>query len=89
MWQAGTYSKTQAKQGIQTRFDANDGNNTSDHYLNIEPSEEDKAAGYVYAQYGTEPLDFTLDYNITPFLKQYVSYYYDDTASPITYASDG
>lgn len=89
MWQAGTYSKTQAKQGIQTRFDANDGSNTSDHYLNIEPSDEDKAAGYVYAQYGTEPLDFTLDYNITPFLKQYVSYYYDDTASPITYASDG
>lgn len=89
MWQAGTYSKTQAKQGIQTRFDANDGVNTSDKYLNTQPTQEEIELGYQYAEYGTQPLDFVLDYEITPFLKQYISYYYDDTKSDAVYASDG
>lgn len=88
-WQAGPYSMAAAKQGIQTRFDANDYPNTSDKYLGRTPTEEEASAGYVYAEPETEPLDFTADYQITPYLKQYVSYWYDDTKSGTTYASDG
>lgn len=88
-WQAGPYSMAAAKQGIQTRFDANDYPNTSDKYIGREPTTEEAEAGYVYAEPETNPLDFTADYQITPYLKQYVSYWYDDTKSGITYASDG
>lgn len=88
-WQAGPYSMAAAKQGIQTRFDANDYPNTSDKFLGRTPTPEEAAAGYVYAEPETEPLDFTCDYQITPYLKQYISYWYDDTKSSTTYAGDG
>ena len=88
-WQADKYSLTAAKQGIQTRFDANDYPNTSDKYLNRQPTDEEAAAGYEYAQYGTQPLDFDYTYKVTPYLKQYIGYYYDDTRSSVTYAGDG
>lgn len=95
-WQAGPYSMAAAKQGIQTRFDANDYPNTSDKYLGVDPTTISDSTGtpysergYVYAEPETQPLDFTANYEVTPYLKQYVSYWYDDTKSTTVYASDG
>lgn len=95
-WQAGPYSQTGAKQGIQLRFDANDYPNTSDKYLTVAPTTEEYNAGYrqwpdpeVPGSEFPHPLDFVWDFDVTPYLKQYVSNWWDDTALPTTYASDG
>lgn len=87
-WQQGSYSVAGAKQGIQMRFDANDYPNTSDKYLEREPTPDEAAAGYIQAEY-PQPLDMVFDFSATPYLKQYVSAIYDDTVLPPIYASDG
>lgn len=95
-WQAGPYSQTGVKQGIQLRWDANDRINTSDKYITAAPTSEEYAAGYrqwpdpeVPDSEFPHPLDFVWDFDVTPYLKQYVSNYWDDTALPTQYASDG
>ena len=87
-WQQGAYAITGAKQGIQMRYDANDYPNTSDKYLNHAPTESEIEKGFEQATYPND-LDAVLDFNVTPYLKQYMNVIYDDTVLPGVYASDG
>ena len=56
-----------------------DGAKASEYYIKND---------YEYAAY-PHPLDFVWDYEVTPYLKQYVSNIWDDTQLPAQYASDG
>lgn len=87
-WQQGSYSIAGAKQGIQMRFDANDYPNTSDRYITREPTADEVELGFEQAEY-PNALDTVFDFEVTPYLKQYMDAIYDDTVLPGVYASDG
>lgn len=86
-WQGGPYSKTGVMQGIGTRYNANVIKDTSDKYL-VNPTAKDLELGYEKAEY-PQPLDFQYDYEVTPFLKQYISCWYDETRTGTQYAEGG
>ena len=88
-WQSGSYDKSAIVQEISTRFDANNISKTSDKYLGREVSQEEANLGFVYAEPGTQPLDFDPTYKITPYLKQYISYSWDEVLSSPIYANGG
>ena len=56
-----------------------DGTKAEDYYIKND---------YEYAEY-PHPLDFVWDFDVTPYLKQYVSNIWDDTQLETQYASDG
>ena len=74
-------------QGIGTRYNANVIKDTSDKYL-VNPTAKDLELGYEKAEY-PQPLDFQYDYEVTPFLKQYISCWYDETRTGTQYAEGG
>lgn len=76
-WLGGSYAPEGAKSEVQIRYTANDPVETSDKYLDREPTAEEAAKGFEYAPWPM-PLDADLTWKITPFLKQYVSAIYDD-----------
>ena len=86
-WQGGPYSKTGVMQGIGTRYNANVIKETSDKYL-VNPTAKDLELGYEKAEY-PHPLDFQYDYEVTPFLKQYISCWYDESKTGTQYAEGG
>lgn len=94
-WQQGDFSMAGSKQGIQIRYDANDIDGTSDKYmygpdLTDTQKETLTAKGYVITDtYPANEFDTELTFNLTPYLKQYLSLYHDDTPTNKVKAEDG
>lgn len=94
-WQQGDFSVAGSKQGIQIRYDANDISNTSDKYIyGVNLTEDQKQAkineGYTITDiYPINEFDTELTFNLTPYLKQYLSLYHDDTPTNNIKAEDG
>jgi hypothetical protein len=93
-WLGGTYNIEAAKQEFQIRTNANkyvpDGlNNTSDRFLAREPSAAEISSGF--SQNANHPLNSDWTWDIVPYLRQYVSVYYDEILQrdPIEYNGDG
>ena len=100
-WLAGIYDETGKQQEFKIRFNANfwdnkasDGRYTSDRYIETAPPADNAYATQAVAEgrlivqpYGESPLDTNLDFEITPYLNQYVSVWYDDALArrPILY----
>lgn len=86
-WLAGIYDETGKQQEFKIRFNANfwdnkasDGRYTSDRYIETAPPADNTYATQAVAEgrlivqpYGESPLDTNLDFEITPYLNQYVS----------------
>ena len=95
-WQQGDFSVAGSKQGMQIRYNANNISNTSDKYIyGADLTEEQKQnfinQGYVITDTypGDKDFDTELTFNITPYLKQYLSLYHDDTPTKNIKAEDG
>lgn len=95
-WQQGDFSVAGSKQGMQIRYNANNISNTSDKYIyGADLTEEQKQnfinLGYVITDTypGDKDFDTELTFNITPYLKQYLSLYHDDTPTKNIKAEDG
>lgn len=88
----GNYEYTRVN-GHQQRAGANNWNVTSDRYLNLPESrwtQELTDAGFIRVESEkANPLDAEWDFTITPYLKQYVSMYFDKLATPNQYCEDG
>ena len=78
---AGIYSESggTGTTAIRMRATANTtgAQGTSDHFLDAELTESEKADGWVQSPLGENPLDCTPYLQVTPFLSQYVSVKYD------------
>lgn len=92
-WLGGSYSAEAIKQEFQIRCNANKFvvgglNNTSDKYL-VNPTEAELAAGFV--KDGDNALNADWTWNLTPYLRQYVSLRFDEIVqgNPIEYEGDG
>lgn len=94
-WQQGDYSTTGKGQGIEMRYNANELSTTSDKYIyGADLTEEQKQnkikEGYILTdKYPGHIFDAELTFNITPYLKQYITLYYDEDALPAIKANDG
>lgn len=92
-WLGGSYSAEAIKQEFQIRCNANkyvEGglNNTSDRYL-VNPTESELAAGFI--KDGENALNADWTWNLTPYLRQYVSLRFDEIVqgNPVEYEGDG
>lgn len=100
-WLAGIYDQTGKQQEFKIRFNANfwddqdpQGKYTSDKYVEVAPVGEQYqqaiADGRLIVQpYGESPLDTDLSFEITPYLNQYVSVWYDDALARNPIKFDG
>ena len=95
-WQQGDYSVAGAKQGMQIRYNANNISNTSDKYIyGADLTDKQKQnfidLGYIITDKypGDDDFDTELTFHITPYLKQYISFYHDDTPTKNVKAEDG
>ena len=100
-WLAGIYDQTGKQQEFKIRFNANfwddqdpQGKYTSDKYVEVTPVGEQYqqaiADGRLIVQpYGESPLDTDLSFEITPYLNQYVSVWYDDALARNPIKFDG
>ena len=80
-WLGGTYSAEEIKQQFQIRCNANKytpggDKNTSDRYLEREPTSEEIANGFL--QDADNPLNADWTWNLKPYLRQYVSMRFDE-----------
>lgn len=89
VWLGGTYSITGAKQQFQVRCNANKAGTTSDKYLNVQVP-EGYTDRYVQATY-PQPLDSNWNWDLVPYLRQYVSLLVDEIyqGAPKIYVGDG
>lgn len=94
VWLGGSYAIEGAKQEFQIRTNANKYtpggmNNTSDRFLARDVSEAEIAQGF--SKDPDNPLNSEWTWNITPYLRQYVSVYYDEILQrdPVEYEGDG
>lgn len=82
---AGSYSDAAiVSSGIEARSAANNRTATSDKYLNLTQEEINANPVYEGFEHGDYPVpyfDSRAGFQIRPFLKQYVTYYVDGTAS--------
>ena len=91
-WQQGDYSNTGKNQGIQMRYNANEISSTSDKYIfgEIPSTDKYKDKGYISTDiYPYPPFDTELVFNVTPYLKQYITLYYDEMPMEAIKATDG
>ena len=93
-WLGGSYAIEGAKQEFQIRTNANKYTpggmtNTSDRFLDRAPTIEELELGF--SQDPENPLNSEWTWNITPYLRQYVSIYYDEILqrNPVEYEGDG
>lgn len=76
-WLAGQYTPEQVKDGIMIRANANDVN-TSDKFLDESIVSSVPSNSYTLTQYPKPYFDATPQFEITPFLAQYVTVFYDE-----------
>lgn len=91
-WQQGDYSNTGKNQGIQMRYNANEISSTSDKYIfgEIPSTDKYKDKGYISTDiYPYPPFDTELVFHVTPYLKQYITLYYDEMPMEAIKATDG
>ena len=90
IWQGGVYDAEGITQQVKVRVNANVEELTSDIYLDRALSEEEIAQGFVQAPYKQNPTDADWTWNITPYLRQYVSIRFDSKLQrdPILYVGD-
>lgn len=94
-WQQGDFSVAGAELGIRGRYDLNDNVNTSDKYvygpdLTDDQKKEASANGYIFTDfYPANDFDTELTFNLTPYLKQYLTLYHDNTPINNVKAEDG
>ena len=93
-WLGGSYAIEGAKDEFQIRTNANKytpggDKNTSDRFVDRPVSEAEIAQGF--SQNGSSPLNAQWTWNIVPYLRQYVSVYYDEILQrdPVEYGGDG
>lgn len=91
LWQGGVYDPEGITQQIKVRVNANLLASTSDKWLNRALTEEEIAAGFVQAPYKENALDADWTWDITPYLRQYVSIRFDEKLerAPVLYNGDG
>jgi len=78
-WLAGTYSKEGMTHAFMVRANANCYPDTSDKYLDTENlTPEEINAGFEKAPW-KQPLDTDVTFNVTPYLHQYGTLYFDET----------
>ena len=76
-WLAGAYSVNGVPSELWVRANANNYPLTSDKFLDRELTEEESDK-YIRASW-PQPLDADLTFNVTPYLQQYTSLWFDDT----------
>lgn len=94
-WLGGSYSREAVLQELKMRYNANDAMNTSDKFVTQQPTittpeEQAKwdafvANGGTIKPYKESPLDADANFTIEPYLKQYVSVFFDDTPTDPVY----
>lgn len=94
-WLGGSYSREAVLQELKMRYNANDAMNTSDKFITQQPTittpeEQVKwdafvANGGTIKPYKESPLDADANFTIEPYLKQYVSVFFDDTPTDPVY----
>lgn len=93
-WQAGDFSVTGAKQGLQLRYEANDISNTSDKYIYGEGMTEEAKQGWIDKgyeitdKYPANDFDTELTFDLVPYLKQYLTLYHDEIPTANKYSED-
>ena len=93
-WLGGTYDENAVLQEMKLRYNASAAGNTSDKFIGKKPAlEDDKWTAFVNAggqvqDYGVSPFDANANFDIKPYLKQYVSVWYDETPTE-THFFDG
>lgn len=95
-WQQGAFSANGSTQGIKLRYDMNNLTTTSDKYIYNDGSlstsaiENATSKGYIITDtYPANDFDTELTFYVTPYLKQYVFLYHDETALNNVKCEDG
>lgn len=89
-WQGGVYDAEGITQQVKVRTNANVASTTSDKYLDTAITPELEAAGFIQSAYKANPVDADWTWNITPYLRQYVSIRFDEKLQrdPVLYVGN-
>lgn len=89
-WQGGVYDAEGITQQVKVRANANVASTTSDKYLDRAITPEEASSGFIQAAYKENPNDADWTWNITPYLRQYVSIRFDSKLQrdPVLYVGN-